>query len=191
MPSSKSLLSRAETFAADLGLTNLSCLTTGQFKSRICSAQRQEFVDRLCGKPLHGKFFIYMRSDTIDASLSFRWLKHSLHSESESSIFAVQDQVLCTRVYQSKIMKLPVPSLLCRICFEHEETIQHVLAGCSVLAKTSYIQHHNMVARVVHWHLCKSFSIPLYANSWFSHQPLPVVENDDVKILWVSGYLLM
>ena len=69
MPSSKSLLSRAETLAADLELTNLSCLTTGQFKSSICSAQRQEFVDGLCRKPLHGKFLIYTRSDTINASL--------------------------------------------------------------------------------------------------------------------------
>ena len=128
-----------------------------------------------------------MRSDNINASHSFQWLKHSLHSESENSVFAVQDQVLCTRVYQSRIMRLPVPSLLCRFCFEHEETIQHVLAGCPILAKTSYIQRHNMIASVVHWHLCRTVSFPLSANSWFSHQPLPVVENNDAKILWDFG----
>ena len=134
----------------DLGLDNLSCLPTGQLKSIIWSAQRQKRVTRLCEKPLHGKFFTYIRSDNIIASHSFQWLKHSLHSESESSVFAVQDQVLCTRVYQSKIMRLPVPSLLCmcQFYFEHEETIRHVLAGCPILAKTSYIQCHNMIASV-------------------------------------------
>ena len=187
MPSRRSLLSRATAFASDLGLDDISNLSSGQLKSTVCSAQREKLITTLCAKPLHGKFFNYIRSDNVHATRSFYWLKYSLHSESESSIFAVQDQVLCTRVYQAKIMRSPVPSLLCRLCHEHEETIQHVLAGCPVLASTSYLHRHNMVARVVHWHLCKTFDFPLSANSWFSHQPLPVIENDDVKILWDFG----
>jgi len=77
--------------------------------------------------------------------------------------------------------------LLCRLCHEHEETIQHILAGCPVLASTGYIERHNMVAQVVHWHLCKSFSLPLSSGTWFTYVPLPVVENDAVKILWDFG----
>ena len=53
-----------------------------------------------------------------------------------------------------------------------------------MLAPTSYLSHHNLVARVLHWHLCKSFEILLRAKSWFCHQPLPVSENDKLKILW-------
>ena len=111
----------------------------------------------------------------------------SLHGESESSIFAIQDQVICTRVCQAKIIRSTVPSLLCRLCHEHEETIQHVLAGCPILAATSYIERHNMVARVVHLHLCRNFSLPLSSGTWFSHEPLSVIENDVVKILWDFG----
>jgi len=44
-----------------------------------------------------------------------------------------------------------------------------------------------MIARVVHWHLCKSFDLPLSSDTWFSHKPLPVMENDLVKILWDFG----
>ena len=122
-------------------------------------------------------FFSLMKSDSINTSRSFQWLKYLLHSESESSIFAIQDQVICTRVYQAKIIRSVVPSLLCRFCSEHEETIQHVLAGCPGLASTSYIEHQTMVARVVHWNLCNFFNLPLLANTWFCHRPLPVNEN--------------
>jgi len=124
-----------------------------------------------------------MKSDSINTSRSFQWLKHSLYSESKSSIFAIQDQVICTRVYQAKIIRSAVPSLLCTFCSEHEETIQHVLVGCPVLASTSYIERHNMVARVVHWNLCKFFNFPISDDTWFSHQPLPVIENEVTKIL--------
>jgi len=40
------------------------------------------------------------------------------------------------------------------------------------------------VARELHWHLCKYFYIPLLANSWFCHHPLPVSENVRIKLLW-------
>ena len=40
-----------------------------------------------------------------------------------------------------------------------------------------------MIARVMHWHLCKFFHISLLSNSWFSNEPLPVVENEIVKVL--------
>ena len=113
---------------------------------------------------------------------SFQWLQRSLHSEPESTLFAIQDQVICTRVYQAKIIGSRV-SVLCRLCGEQEETIQHDLAGCSVLAPTNYLSCHNLVTRVLHWHLCKLFDIPLRAKSWLCHQPLPVSENNKLKIL--------
>ena len=120
----------------------------------------------------------------MDIDWSFRWLSRSLHSESESTIFAIQDQVICTHVYQAKIMRSPMSSVLCRLCGDQDETIQHVLAGCSILAPTCYLNRHNLVAKVLHFHLCKSFHIPVPSNSWFTHRPLPVIENDKIKILW-------
>jgi len=111
-----------------------------------------------------------------------------MHGESESSIFAIQDQVLCTRSYQTKVMRISVQSILCCLCQEHEESIQHLLSGCPVLAFTSYLRRHSMVARVLHWH---RFKLPLPAKYWYDHQPLPVVENNSVKILWDFSYKLI
>ena len=78
-------------------------------------------------------------------------------------------------------MRISVQSILCCLCQEHEESIQHLLSGCPVLASTSYLHRHNMVARV---HLSKCFKVPLSAKYWYDHQPLLVVENSSVKILW-------
>ena len=46
---------------------------------------------------------------------SFVWLKQHLHSETESIILAIQNQVIATRVIESKIMHKSVPSLHCRV----------------------------------------------------------------------------
>ena len=67
----------------------------------------------------HVKFINWARSDTVNTVQSFQRLGGFLHSESESTILAVQGQVLCTRVYQAKIMRCPVPSLMCRFCHDY------------------------------------------------------------------------
>jgi len=41
-----------------------------------------------------------------------------------------------------------------------------------------------MVAKVAHWHLCCTFHIPLAASSWHNNHPPPVVENEEVQMLW-------
>ena len=78
-------------------------------------------------------------------------------------------------------------TILCRFFHTREETIQHLLAGCEALTHTKYLYRHNMVAKVVHWHLCKTFHVQLDVTSWHDHQPLPVVENNEIKLLWDFG----
>ena len=84
-------------------------------------------------------------------------------------------------------MRCPVSTILCRFCHTREETIQHLLAGCEALIPTKYLYRHNTVAKVVHWHLCKIFHVQLDVTSWRDHQPLPVVENNEIKLLWDFG----
>ena len=88
----------------------------------------------------------------------------------------VQDQVIATRVYKAKIMNKNIPSLLCRVCGQAEETILHLLSSCPSLAVPAYLYRHNLVASVLHWDLSKVYSLPLRATSWFTHKPPPVVE---------------
>ena len=188
LPPRKSVCSRADAYVAALSVDgDLAQATADELKNLVCDRQRLCRWDILRGKPLHGKFVNWCCSNPIDVSRSFRWLGEFLHGESESTIFAIQDQVIRTRVYEAKIMHVSIPTLMCRLCGSHEETIQHLMAGCPMLAPTSYLHRHNLVARVIHWHLCRTFGIRTSANSWYSHQPLPVVENATIKILWDFG----
>ena len=138
----------------------------------------------LLSKPLHGKYATLLQSDSVDGSGSSKWLQQHLHSESESTVIAIQDQVIATRVYEAKIMNKSIPSLLCRVCGQAEETILHLLSSCPSLAVFTYLYCHNLVASVLHWHLSKMYSFPLRATSWFTHKPQPVVENSNAKLLW-------
>ena len=165
MPVHKSVVAKANGFLASLSLHfEVAFVTISELKGVVCGQQQKFHCDQLCSKPLHGKFYSWCCSSGVEISRSFHWLSQSAHSETESTIMAVQDQVLSTRVYQAKIMKLNVPTLTCRLCSKHEETIQHLLAGCPVLAPSSYLNRKNMVARALHWHLCSAFGLPAAAS---------------------------
>jgi len=79
--------------------------------------------------PLHGKIFIWSNSNSVDMSRRFHWLIDFVYSESESTIFAIQDHVVRTKVYEAKIMKTSMLTLLCRLCNSEEETMHTVLNG--------------------------------------------------------------
>jgi len=82
-----------------------------------------------------------------------------------STVRAIQDQVIATRVIEARVMHRSVTTLMCRVCGQAKETIVHLLAACPVLALTAYLYCHNLVVAVIHWHLSKVYSLPLSGGS--------------------------
>ncbi len=74
----------------------------------------------------------------------------------------------------------------CRWCSEKDETVEHLLSGCSALAKDEYLARHNQVATVVYWLLCKKYGIQVHP-SYYRHVVQLVLETDKVKIPWDIG----
>ena len=74
-------------------------------------------------------------------------------------------------------------SPLCRLCGGYDETVEHLVSGCSFLAVSQYITRHNNVAKFIHWSPCTKFGLDHCECSW-NHCPPSVVENDKVKLLW-------
>ena len=97
-------------------------------------------------------------------------------------MIAAQDQSLATKSYHHKIIKDETDPK-CRMSKEFEETIDHILSGCPVLAKTEYIQRHDRAAGYLHWKTLKHYHIPT-AGKWYDHIPETVTENDSATILW-------
>ena len=57
-----------------------------------------------------------------------------------------------------------------RICSRHEETVDHIVCGCEVLAKIEYISRHNYSAAYFHWSISKDYNIET-KYKWYEHKP--------------------
>ena len=135
------------------------------------------------GKALHGKYPARVNDNDVNKTLTHQWLASSgLKSETEGFIIAAQDQCLNTRNYQAHVLKNGADPL-CRICNQYNETIDHIVSGCPILAPSEYKNRHDRVGQYIHWGLCKHFNLP-HEEHWWEHKPPPVVEGNSVTILW-------
>jgi len=133
-------------------------------------------------KRLHGHFHRQTK-DIIDKQESVRWLTDGLMKKgTESLLMAAQEQALRTRYIKYAIDKAKIDPK-CRWCGTTNETVQHLVSGCTALCDLEYKSRHNKVASIIHWRLCKKFEIDVH-KTWYRHEPQPVLENDKVKILW-------
>ena len=55
------------------------------------------------------------------------------------------------------------------MCGKADETVNHILGECNMLAQREYKRRHDCVGRKIHW---------------YEHQPDTVAENDSCKLLW-------
>ena len=185
LPRRSSVLFRAREYCASLSVTSdFQNILLSSLKSLIRDCQFSRLMSSIIDKPLHGQYYALLNKNSIDKTRSVCWLKSHVHSESESTILAIQNQAITTRVLQVKIMKMSIPSIMCRLCGEHEESVVHLLAACPSLAATAYLYCHNLVAGVVHWHLMRLHGFLPGSSCWFTHRPPAVVESSAVKILW-------
>ena len=152
------VFTRANDYCAALSTeADLQDCDFAPLKSTIWKRQHDQLLSSLTSKPLHGRFYSLLNDSLIDKHRSFCWLKSHIYSEMKSTVFAIQDQVIATRVIEAKIMHKSVPSVLCRVCGQSKETIVHLLAACPMLAASTYLYHHNLVAGALHWHLLKEY----------------------------------
>ena len=71
----------------------------------------------------------------------------------------------------------------CRLCGDRDETINHIISGCSKLARKEYKARHYWVGNVIHWEMYKKSKFD-HANKWYMHNPVPILENDTHNLLW-------
>ena len=78
----------------------------------ICGKQLHSLTTSLLEKPLHGCFYSFLNMNDVDKQSTFVWLRQYLHFETESSVVAIQNQVIATGVIESKVMYKSVPSIM-------------------------------------------------------------------------------
>ena len=96
-------------------------------------------------------------------------------------------RIRCCPSGENHEVKCPYPRVYCVPIMKRPfSTCWLAVQWSSVCCPSSYPNRHNMVAHALHWHLCSAFGLPAVA-SWHSHEHLPVVENEQAKILWDFG----
>jgi hypothetical protein len=95
----------------------------------------------------------------VDIEQSYRWLKsEDVKGETESTVVTGQDQVISTNYFKNKILEEEIESK-CRLCKQHEETIDHLTSGRPILAKNEYLMRHDKVCTHLHYSICKVLGI--------------------------------
>ena len=108
---------------------------------------------------MHGQLPRILDEKLVDIEQSYRWLKYGdIKGETESTIVAAQDQAISTNYFKNKILKKEIESK-CRLCKQHEETIDHLTSGCPILAKNEYLMRHDKVCTHLHYSICKALGI--------------------------------
>lgn len=132
-------------------------------------------------KPLHGAYHRNI-TEVADIKKSYQWLERAgLKDSTEALILAAQEQALGTRAIEAQIYHTRQDPR-CRLCKEAPETVQHITAGCKMLAGKAYMERHNQVAGIVYRNICAEYGLETPGSRW--ETPPKVVENDRAKILW-------
>jgi hypothetical protein len=135
---------------------------------------------------MHGQYIRSLDRQLINEEDTFLWLqKGDLKAETESEIVAAQDQALQTKYYATKIFNTETDSK-CRLCQQFDETTDHILSACPILAKEQYIKRHDRVCAQLHFNICKETGVKLDEKHWYEHVPKPIEisQEDKVTILW-------
>ena len=91
-----------------------------------------------------------VRRDQCWAGLQNRDLKR----ETESFIVACQNQSIRTNLVKKRIDKSQGDSL-CRMCRKVDESINHIVSGCTKLLQKECKRRHDNLGKIVHWKLAR------------------------------------
>ena len=132
-------------------------------------------------KALHGQYL--RQTKEVRREQSWVWLQNGdLKMETESLIVAAQNQSIRTNLVQVKIDKNQ-KDMLCRLCKEADESIDHVDSGCSKLGQKEYKTRHDNLGKKVHWKLARKCSFEA-VDKWYEHEPESALENEGYEVLW-------
>ena len=135
---------------------------------------------------MHGQYLRGIDRRPIHDEDTFLCLtKGDLKPETESETVAAQDQALHTKYFGKKILKTET-DCECRLCQQFDETIDHIITECPILAKEQYIKRHDTMCAQIHYNICKEIGVRVDTKHWHGHVPKSVETAQGVKvtILW-------
>ena len=104
-------------------------------------SKREKRLEDWEEKVLHGQYL--RQTKNVRSGQCWAWLQNGdLKRETESLIVAAQNQSIRTNLVKARIDKSQGDSL-CRMCRKVDESIDHIVSGCSKLAQKEYKRRHD------------------------------------------------
>ena len=75
------------------------------------------------------------------------WLSQNLNPGKTAAIMTMLEQMVETRSWKEARGVTDYGS--CKICTQHSETVEHLVAGCTKLAKSEYLTRHNQALMIL------------------------------------------
>ena len=74
----------------------------------------------------------------------------------------------------------------CRLCQQFDETIDHIISACPILAKEQYTKRHDRVCAQLHFNIYKETGVQLDKKHLYEHVPksVEISQGGKVTILW-------
>ena len=69
------------------------------------------------------------------------------------------------------------------MCRKVDESIDHIVSGCSKLARKEYKRRQDNLGKIAHWNLATKCNFET-GDKWYENETESVLENDNYKILW-------
>ena len=120
------------------------------------------------------QFYRRFKQLTSEISREKTWsklIKGNLKRKTDSLLIAARNNAIKTNQIKVRIDKTQQNSE-CRLCGDRDETINHIISECSKLAKNEYKTKHDWVGKVIHWELCKNWSLTIRTNGIYTTQNL-------------------
>ena len=112
------------------------------------------------------------------------WLKQNLHGRKTSSIMTMLEQMVETRSW--KAARGLTQDKRFQVCYERDETIEHLVAGCKVLANNEYLLRQNRALMIMAVAWAKEYELVSKDTVWYNErwERGTVMENDKGKLVW-------
>ena len=117
------------------------------------------------------------------------WLECNLDPRKTAAIVNLQEQMVETKAW--KVSRgIADGGDMCRLCGSYRETVQHLLAGCQMLAGKEYLRRHNRALMVIAVAWAKKYELIDENAVWYKEkwEKGKVLENDKGKLVWDFEY---
>ena len=119
----------------------------------------------------HGRLFTSRwKDEELSQDACFAWMKDwsSEPTYKVTGMIELYEQLLSTKVYTTHKTRTTQEDVSCRLCGKKEETIPHILSGCSILAQSKYLDRHNAALKILFFEKCKDLKLVESVPPWYS-----------------------